>query len=161
MDIVLTEGAVAVLAEVPARTQVLPLVARRRAAALRAVAEQIARRHDLPTLDHLDPVGDGELVLAQVATGDLPALARWAAAYAQPITVSVSDNAAEHWTRHCSVEIGMWTADQVVRTTLRIWTVVRPPTGVAEIDRLVGLYLGDRVDASGELVPPIVTAVGR
>lgn len=148
---VLQGGQVEFLAGLPPAlpAQMAPIaefLAVRQAAALAAIGTAVARHRWLPTLRHVDvtTAGDPIRAEAQVGVGDLQAVAAWAAAYGRPVEVSHPADPDEALRMHCSAMLLLTPGRAGPAVALRVWTVVRPPTGDPAVDRMLGLDLADR-----------------
>jgi hypothetical protein len=123
----------------PQMAPVAEIVAAQQAAALDAISTAVARHRWLPTLRHVDvrtgsyPVG----AEAQVGVGDIQAVAAWAEAYGQPLEVFRPADPDEALRVHLSTMLMLTPGPVGPAVALRVWTVVRPPTGDPAVDRLL------------------------
>lgn len=144
--------AVTVLASAPSPTPRDTPTASRQARALAVLSRAVLAHPDLPVLRDIQVVAvarrPGRLaevkLTAQVTVGDAAAVAAWAEAFGRPVEVHRPDGPDDARRYHCSTELELEPDALVAPSTLRVWTVVRPPTGDPVVDRLLGLDLADR-----------------
>lgn len=143
----------------PQMAPVAELLAARQAEALAAVGAAVAEHWWLPTLRHVDVTTGGDPIRAEahVGPGDVQAVAAWAAAYGQPVELSRSSD-PEAPRVHASALLLLVVGTAGPAVALRVWTVVRTPTGDPAVDRLLEAAEGERdpaapVDAYTEAWP--------